>query len=259
VNIIPEPQSDFDGHIASLLEEAGIPFQRDATLSGVRPDFVIESPRGGVIVVEAKTYPPGTEGQVRAYEQVRYYKDKLGADRAFVVLQGLEQGRLSEGVVSATQLLRFLEKEFRQSRVTKGRAAGRTSRGQRDVFAAMPFSPEYNDVFFVAMAQACDRVNLACRRVDKDDYEGDVVARIKQMIQQSVAVIADLSESKPNVLYEVGYAHALGRPTVHISSTPVDELPFDVRNWNTILYSKGQTFELITPLATRLGKAIEGP
>jgi hypothetical protein len=254
---VDEPQRGFQEYIASLLERANIPFQTDASLSGVRPDFLIESPRGGIIAVEAKEYEAGTEGQVRAYELVRYYKDVIGADRAFVVLQSLEQGRLAEGVVTEHQLLRFLEREFTEPKVRKGRKSGRVARGQREVFAAMPFSAEYNDVYFVAMAGACERASLVCKRVDKEDFEGDVVERIKRMIQGSVGVIADLSESRPNVLYEVGYAHALHRPTIHVCSTPLDELPFDVRSWNTLEYSKGRTYELITPLAHRLGAVIK--
>jgi nucleoside 2-deoxyribosyltransferase len=82
-----------------------------------------------------------------------------------------------------------------------------------------------------------------------------VVERIKRLIKESSAVIADLSEAKSNVLYEVGYAHALKRPTIHICSTPLEQLPFDVRNWNTITYVKGQTHKLKTDLARRL-KAI---
>jgi hypothetical protein len=249
--------TDFQLHLANLFEENEIPFQVGASISGVTPDFVIESPRGGVIVVEAKDYEPDTEGQVRAYQLVRYYKDVLRADRAFVVLPFLEQSRFSEGLVTERRLLEFLLKEFRGAAVVRRtKSSARISRGQREVFAAMPFSPEYNDVYFVSMAGACERVQASCWRVDREEFTGDVVDRIRQMIQQSAAVIADLSESRPNVLYEVGYAHALSKPTVHISSSPLEELPFDVHSWNTLQYSKGQTFELVAPLAARLSALI---
>jgi hypothetical protein len=168
----------------------------------------------------------------------------------------LERSRIGEGIVDANQLVQFLQKEFADPRMRRGRGKGRVARGQDEVFAAMPFSPEYNDVFFVAMASACERVNLACRRVDKEEFTGDIVDRIHDMIRNCVGVIADLSESRPNVLYEVGYAHALGKPTVHICSTPLDELPFDVHGWSTVSYAKGQTYELISPLASRLSAAI---
>ena len=54
------------------------------------------------------------------------------------------------------------------------------------------------------------------------------VDEIQRLIRQSVGVIADLSEAKPNVLYEAGYAHALNKPCVHICSTSIEKLPFDV-------------------------------
>jgi hypothetical protein len=40
------------------------------------------------------------------------------------------------------------------------------------------------------------------------EFQGSVVDEIQRLIRQSVAVIVDLSEAKPNVLYEAGYAHA---------------------------------------------------
>jgi hypothetical protein len=105
-----------------------------------------------------------------------------------------------------------------------------------EIFAAMPFTSTYDDVYFIAMVHAAAGVNAVCRRIDQEDFDGDIVERIKHMIGSSSAVIVDLSESKPNVLYETGFAHALGLPTVHICSTPIADLPFDVRNWNTLRY-----------------------
>ncbi len=41
------------------------------------------------------------------------------------------------------------------------------------------------------------------------------------------------------------------------SVSPLKELPFDVRNWNTIQYSKGQTFALRELLAKKLSALLE--
>jgi nucleoside 2-deoxyribosyltransferase len=76
------------------------------------------------------------------------------------------------------------------------------------------------------------------------------------MIKDSIAVIADLSESKPNVMYEVGYAHAMEKPTIHICSTPLKDLPFDVAHWNTIDYQQGQTHKLGRTIAQRLSSIL---
>ncbi len=59
------------------------------------------------------------------------------------------------------------------------------------------------------------------------------------------------------MLYEVGYAHALRRPTIHISSTPMGEVPFDVAHDNTIAYGMGQTHALRDRLAKRLPAVLD--
>src|SRR6185436_18988176 len=126
----------------------------------------------------------------------------------------------------------------------------------RTIFAAMPFSGLYEDAFFVAITYAAEKVGAAAKRVDQDPFEGDVVERIETLIRSSAAVVADLSESRPNVLYEVGFARALGIPTIPICSTPLSDLPFDVRNWNTLAYAKGRTHELRERLAERIRAAL---
>ena len=94
----------------------------------------------------------------------------------------------------------------------------------------------------------------SCRflKVATHPFSGDIVEEVKRLIRASRGVIVDLSEGKPNVLYEAGFAHALDKPTVHICSTPLSDLPFDIRNWNTVVYNHGQTTELREPLVRRL-------
>jgi hypothetical protein len=58
-------------------------------------------------------------------------------------------------------------------------------------------------------------------------------------------------------MYEVGYAHALERPTVLICSTPLEDLPFDIRNWHVLSYEKGKTFGLRDRLAKQVRAVIE--
>jgi nucleoside 2-deoxyribosyltransferase len=74
--------------------------------------------------------------------------------------------------------------------------------------------------------------------------------------QESIAVFVDLSEAKPNVLYETGYAHALKKPCIHICSTSLEKLPFDVFQWKTTKYNPGQIHRLGKELAQRLKEVI---
>jgi hypothetical protein len=124
------------------------------------------------------------------------------------------------------------------------------------VFAAMPFASLYDDTHVVAIEPACLDVGAGCTGADYSSHAGDIVGQIKALITGSVAVVADLSESRPNVLFEIGYASALGRPVVQICSTPLDQIPFDVRNDKTLPYAIGQTAKLRLKLFAELKKSV---
>ena len=243
---------EFEERIAKLLKEAGLKFQRDPVVGGLQPDFIITGPQNQRVVIEAKAWDPRGGNTARALEQAAHYQALEGADKAFVVMPTSRKNFEGKGVVGADGLIAavtaFFEKPSRQHK--HGKQTRPATR--RTIFAAMPFSRDYDDTYFVAMSHAAAHVDAACTRVDKEEFAGDIVEEIKRLIKASDGVIVDLSEGTPNVLYEAGFAHALGKPTVHICSTPLSDLPFDVRNWNTLAYNRGQTTRLRDALARRL-------
>ncbi len=236
--------------VARVLREAGFSIEAEPAIGGLRPDFLVRGPAGQIVVVEAKAWDDSPGYISRAVSQAEHYKEAIGADAAFLVLPSVGEAREDEGVVSLDGVVDAIRNVLARPRSSAGRKP--VSGRDRTVFAAMPFAATYDDVFFVAMAHAAEQIEATCVRVDQEEFTGDVVAEIQRLVRKSAAVVADLSESRPNVLYEVGYAHALEIPVVHICSTPLDELPFDVRNWNTIRYVRGQTFKLRERLAGRL-------
>jgi len=48
-------------------------------------------------------------------------------------------------------------------------------------------------------------------------------------------VIAEITPANPNVYYEIGYAHALNKPTILIAERAT-ELPFDVSPFRVLFY-----------------------
>jgi hypothetical protein len=116
------------------------------------------------------------------------------------------------------------------------------------VFVAMPFDPAFDDVFFIGIRRAVDAVGACAIRVDQLMHGGDAAAETVRRIAGCNAVIADVSGSVADVLYEVGRAHALGKPTIQICSTPYDQLPFMVRNYETLFYVPGRTYVLTQQL-----------
>jgi hypothetical protein len=273
----------FEDQLENILRNARIPYRRQPSIGGLRPDFIVTGPHGEKIILEVKMWDPRGGNTARAFHQVQLYKKATGADQALIVMPDLKKNYKRNGVIKMDTVLPTLQKLFHLTpevpsalpvhplREPSEAAAARSEKlpprrrpkpalpaaARKMIFAAMPFSSDYDDTYFIAMSHAAEQVGAECRRVDLKEFSGDIVTEIKRLIAQSVAVIVDLSEAKPNVLYEAGFAHALRKPVVHICSTPLSELPFDVRNWNTIAYRRGQTALLREPLARRL-KAVMG-
>lgn len=247
-------KEDLESQVAELLARERISFEVQPVVGGVVPDFVVRAPEGRIIVVETKSWERSPGFLRRAQNQVKLYERVTGVDKAYLVLDQLKRNNPSQGVVTVDGLIGALREEIERG----GRGSGRvrTTETKTIIFAAMPFAEEYDDVYLVAMAHAADCVGAACKRLDRMEYSGNIIHKMEQMIRLSAAVIVDLSESNPNVLYEAGFAHGLRKPTVHICSTPLKNLPFDVQQWSTITYKKGQTVRLKDPLARRLAEVL---
>lgn len=50
-----------------------------------------------------------------------------------------------------------------------------------------------------------------------------------RMIRKADLIIADITGSNPNVMYEVGFAHALRKPVLLIVGNGQEQVPFDLR------------------------------
>lgn len=112
------------------------------------------------------------------------------------------------------------------------------------VFAAMPFAAAFDDVFHVGIKSAARALGGEAVRVDHVLHGGDAVAETERLLRQCRVVVADVSTNEPDVLYELGFARALGKPAVQLCSTSHERLPFMIRNYETLLYSPGQTYVL---------------
>jgi len=102
-------------------------------------------------------------------------------------------------------------------------------------FVVMPFSSPYNELYADVIKRICKEVDLDVIRADEDFGPGIILADVIRKIVQSKVVIAEISSRNPNVYYEVGYAHALNKPTILIAQKST-ELPFDVSPFRTLFY-----------------------
>ncbi len=248
-----DQEKDFERFIADQLREAGMKFATQKALAGLAPDFIVYAPDGRQFIVEVKNWDfPGLTTE--ASRQAQHYQEAVKADGAFVVIPSLKRNSPSKGVVTLDGLVPALQAEFETTKTRSN--PPEATKVDKFVFAAMPFAPQYEDVFFIAMRYAAEQAGAVCVRVDRREFQGSVVDEIQRLIRKSVAVFVDLSEAKPNVLYETGYAHALKKPCIHICSTPLEKVPFDVHQWKTTKYHPGQTHKLGKELAQRLKEVL---
>lgn len=243
---------------------------RQARLPGLMADFLVHTPKRK-IVLEAKTGRTTPAERQRLGQAIKAYRNLLRNQSVYAVVDGLSRSRPRSGLLSSQDLSGWIRQVgfYAAPRTKKAAKKGTTVRrkikakrakaesvpppmSRSVVFVAMPFDGRYDDTFLVAMSRAAKRAGAACDRIDKAEFAGDIVSEIKRRIRRAAAVIADLSGAKPNVLYEVGFAHALRRPTIHISSTSLSRLPFDVKTWNTLPYQLGRTHDLTKELTKRL-------
>ncbi len=107
-------------------------------------------------------------------------------------------------------------------------------------FVLMPFDEIFKDVYHRGIKPACNDADAFCERVDEQIYQGAFIERIYNQISKADLVIADMTGQNPNVFYEVGYAHALGKSTVLLTSK-VDDIPSDLRHLPHVIYDGSLT------------------
>lgn len=91
------------------------------------------------------------------------------------------------------------------------------------------------DQVYAAIVEACTVANMRCDRADNVWEHSEVVQDIFSLIFRSSIVICDFSGRNPNVFYEAGIAHTLGRDVVPIVQNSGD-IPFDIQHHRYIQY-----------------------
>ena len=100
-----------------------------------------------------------------------------------------------------------------------------------------------------AIIRAAEAVGVEAKRADMIEHNNRITDLILEEIKQSRYIIADLTDSRPNVYYEMGYAHGLMREVVIIAKDGTS-LHFDIKDYNAIL------FHSFTDLEDRLKKRL---
>jgi len=121
-------------------------------------------------------------------------------------------------------------------------------------FVLMPFKKPWSDEIFDLIRSTIESLNLQCLRAD--NLKGPIIIEdIWTKINQAGFIIADVTDKNPNVMYEVGIAHTVGRPTILLTQN-ADKIPFDFAHLRHIGYRNSASGA--EKLRNELREAIKG-
>lgn len=103
-------------------------------------------------------------------------------------------------------------------------------------FVIGPFSDKATATYKSIIRPTVIETGLSCHRADEMFTNRAIMSDIWQALCEARIVIADLSDKSPNVYYELGIAHTLGKDTIMISSKDEERIPFDIQGIRQIRF-----------------------
>jgi len=125
------------------------------------------------------------------------------------------------------------------------------------VSAMMPFSAEFTPIY-AAIQTAATNAGMRPRRADDIWENPAIIQDVVTLIDRSRVVVCDCTGRNPNVFYEAGIAHTLGREVILITQNPED-IPFDLRHLRYVRYlNNGEGLAALTATLQARLQAIIG-
>ena len=114
------------------------------------------------------------------------------------------------------------------------------------VFVAMAFGRSHEkSKAYQAVVHACERNGLSPSRVDEIADSGPINIQVVDGIEESEFLIFDLTRERPNVYYELGYAHGVGnRPEdIILIARKATKIHFDIMSLRVLFYDSPTDLE----------------
>ena len=187
--------------------------------------------------------------------RLQSYDDSPDSQRTQRWLQVTALDRILSTISEAADKLRdnviFLGPERLNRPAAKVAESGRVTS-----FVVMPFHTAWSDTVSSNLRQVCSSMGIFSLRGDDIFRPTDILDDIWNGITQSDFVIADITGNNANVFYELGMAHALGKPVLVLTQN-IDEVPFDLQSRRILLYDIENTEELRTNLESCLKELLD--
>jgi len=103
-------------------------------------------------------------------------------------------------------------------------------------FVLMPFRKQFNEIYQNHIKPVVEKNGFNVLRADDLFRTSSVMEDIWEYISKARFLIADVTGRNPNVFYEVGIAHTIGKNVILITQNKED-IPFDVKHIRFFTYS----------------------
>jgi len=132
-------------------------------------------------------------------------------------------------------LTRLIEEGENPIQITPIFKQPRPNRPETDIFVAMPFQDDLKQLYTDHILKVTTQLQISCKRGDDFFTANRIMDDIWSAIYYAKLCIVDCTGRNPNVFYELGIAHTLGRKAILITQN-INDVPFDVQDWRTITY-----------------------
>ena len=107
---------------------------------------------------------------------------------------------------------------------------------QIDVFVLMPFKTKLETIYSKHMKKMAQELGLRMLRADEIFSPKPFMEKVWDGICAAQLILADCTEKNPNVFYEIGMAHTVGKKVVLITRSDKD-IPSDIKHFDYIHYN----------------------
>lgn len=121
----------------------------------------------------------------------------------------------------------------------KTKAKSRRNKPVGTCVVLMPFKEPFDTYYTAIIKPAVTAAKLTPLRGDSLFTSTPIMGDTWQMVQDAKVLVAELTGKNPNVFYELGLGHAIGKAVILVSES-LDDVPFDLRPLRVLLYSKDE-------------------
>ena len=245
---------EFERSVAAIFRILGAKVEHEVEVAGNQIDVLVtETTSSGIplrTAIECKAYTKQVGlGTTNFYAQLaQLLRDRGLIDKFAIVAQsGFTKNARKAGREHGLELMEYADLQNKvlgreasvrdvefQVEAEQSQALARRDRKKR-VFVVMPFSREFDDVFFLGIQDVGNKLGLVVERADLIEHAGEVMDVVTERIKRADVVVADITNTSANVTYEVGLAHAHQIPTILVMRKG-GEIPFDLRSFNVLFY-----------------------